>query len=90
MSINNICSTSRDVNVEVPHGSTLGLLLFLNKICIYVNDLPNSVDNVPRLFANDACLLVNSSSLDHLESKLNIKINKVNDWIIANKVSLNA
>ena len=73
MSINRFCSTLRDVNIGVPQGSTLGPLLFL----LYINDLPNSVDSVPRLFADDTCLLVNSSSLEHLESKLNIEINKV-------------
>ena len=54
---------------------------------LYINDLPNSVDSVPRLFADDTCFLVNSSSLDHLESKLNIEINKVNDRIIVNKLT---
>ena len=86
VSINRFCSTLRDVSFGVPQGSTLGPLLFL----LYINDLPNSIDSVPRLFADDTCLLVNSSSLEHLESKLNIEINKVNDWITANKLTLNA
>ena len=61
-------------------------MLFL----LYINDLPNSADSVPRVFADDTFVLVNSSSLDQLESKLNIEINKVNDWITANKLTLNA
>ena len=56
----------------------------------YIDDLSNNVDCVLRLFANNTCLLVNSSFIDQLESKLNIDINKSNDWIIANKLTLNA
>ena len=64
-SIKKFCSTLRDVNIGVPQDSTVGSLLFL----LFINDLYNSVDSVPRLFADDTYLLVNSSSLDHLEPK---------------------
>ena len=69
MSINKFSFTLRDVNIGVSQGLTLGPLLFL----LYINDLPNNVDSAYCLFADDTCLLVNSSSLDHLESKLNTK-----------------
>ena len=82
----NFCSTLRDVNIGVPEGSTLGPLLLL----LYINDLPNSVNGVPRLFADDTCLLVNSSLMDHLESKSTIELGNVNEWILANKLTLNA
>ena len=73
--INKFCSTLRDVNIEVPQGSTLGPLLSV----LYINDLPNSVNSVPRLFADDTCLLVNSSLIDHLESILTIELSNVNE-----------
>ena len=72
---NKFCSILRDVNIGVPQGSTLGPLLFL----LYIYDLPNSVNSVLRLFADDTCLLVNSSSIDHLEMKLTIKLRNVNE-----------
>ena len=84
--INKFCSTLHDVNIGVPQGLTLGLLFFL----LYINDLSNSVNSVPRLFADDTCLLVYSSSIDHLESKLTIELSNVNEWILANKLTLNA
>ena len=43
------------------------------------------LDGVPRLLADDTCLLVNSFSSDQLERKLNIEINKGNNWIAASK-----
>ena len=85
VSINKFCHTLRDVNIGDPQGSTRRLLLFL----FYFNDFPYSVDRLPRLFADDTCFPVNSFSLGHLESKLNIEINTVNDWIITNKLTLN-
>ena len=84
--INKFCSTLRDVNIEVPQGSIFGPLLFL----LYIDDLPNSVKSVPRLFADDTCLLVNPSLIDRLESKLTIELRNVNKWILANKLTLNA
>ena len=74
------------VNIWVPQGLILGPLLLL----LYINDLPNSVNSVPLLFADDACLLVNSSSIDHLESKLTIELSNINEWILANKLTSNA
>ena len=74
MCINKFCSTLREVNIGVPQGSTLGPLLFL----LYINDLSNSVNSVPCLFADDTSLLVNSSSIDHLESKLTRELRNVN------------
>ena len=83
--IDKFCSTLRDVNIGAPQGSNFWPLLFL----LYINDLPNSVDYVPQLFADDRRLLVHSSFLNHLECKFNIGRNNLNNWIISNKLTLN-
>ena len=85
VSINNSTSSLMSINVGVPQGSTLGLLLFL----LYINDLPNSVKNVPRLFADDTCLLVGALSVVHLENQPNSELIKIFNWLVDNKLTLN-
>ena len=37
---------------------------------IYINDIANATQSVPRLFADDTCLLVNHQNLQTLQSKI--------------------
>ena len=84
--INNANSSLSNIEVGVPQGSTLGPLLFL----LYINDLSNSIDSTPRLFADDTCLVVNAPSTELLEQRINHEFNGVSNWMIANKLTLNA
>lgn len=52
------CSTSRSLLSGVPQGSVLGPLLFL----IYVNDIPVSILNNCKLFADDLKIYLNITS----------------------------
>ena len=52
ITINNTNSSLKSIDSEVPQGSILGSLLFL----LYINDIPNSVNCTPCLFADDTCL----------------------------------
>ena len=79
-------SSKRNVLTEVPQGSVLGPLLFL----IYINDIYNSPKNFIYLFADDTNLLYADKDLKSLESVTNIELQKVCDWLNANKLTINA
>ena len=86
VTINNYCSTPLNINNGVPQGSTLGPLLFL----IYMNDLENSILTNLRLFADDTCICVNADTISNLEYLINSELLRVNNWLNANKLILNA
>ena len=80
-------SDTQSINYGVPQGSILRPLLFL----LYINDLENSANNTgtSRLFADDTCIIANSSSILELEQHLNLELNNIVSWISANKLTLN-
>ena len=75
-----------NIDIGVPQGSSLGLLLFL----LHINDLPNCISSTPRLFAEDTCILVKSNTSNELKYSLNYDLAKINGWIVANELTLNA
>jgi len=65
-SINGFTSGTKEITYEVAQGSILGPLLFL----LYINDLPNSTDYLPRLYVDDTYLVVSSHNCAILETRL--------------------
>ena len=69
----------------VPQGSNLRPLLFL----IYINDISNAQNSTPRLFADDACIIIHQSNQPALTEKTNRKLANVHKLTQANKITVN-
>ena len=70
----------------VPQGSTLGPLLFL----VYINNLVHCTSVTPFLFADDTCLSFIANCTTKLIDEVNTELNKVHQWMKANKLCINA
>ena len=73
VSFNNYSSSLVGIEISVPHDSSFGPLLFL----FYINDLPNSDQSTPLLFADDTCLLISKSTPKKLQNELNKDITSI-------------
>ena len=79
-------SDKKIITCGVPQGSVLGPLLFL----LYINDLPNISNKLKfYLFADDTNIYYESSNLAEIEKVMNEELNKLYQWLCANKLSLN-
>ena len=86
MSINGFEFDKLDVTCGVPHGCTLGPLLFL----IYITDLWFSLKfATANHFADDTSIIYQSKKLKAVESDLNHDLKLCGEWLNANRLSLN-
>ena len=86
-SIKGCLSDFTTLNCVVPQGMILGPLLFL--ICI--NDLPNCLSfSIPRMFADDTHITFVGSDLHLIQSILSHYLEKLSNWLVSNRLTLNA
>ena len=79
-------SNDKVLKYGVPQGSILGPLLF----CIYINDVINASKILSlTLFADDKNASMSHRNPNALVQNLNIELNLVYKWVIANYLSLN-
>ena len=84
--VNGVSSKTEGIDVGVPQGSCLGPLLFL----IYINDLPQAVQNsTVSMYADDTSLCYQSSDINELNEAINNDLRQLDIWVQGNKLSLN-
>jgi len=87
VSVNGVVSEFQQYNYGVPQGSVLGPILFL----LYINDIGNiaGLPGKPKLFADDTNAFVFSRSIPELNHNCQLMLDKIFDWTLANRLSLN-
>ncbi len=84
--VDNVKSSIKSIGCGVPQGSILGPLLFL----IYVNDMWRAVPGSSiKLFADDTNVFMAGSNLSLLCDNVNNELQKLSEWVYANKLSIN-
>ena len=76
VSVNSVCSEWIKVTSGVPQGSVLGPVLFL----AFINDMPGTVENSIRLFADDTKLYRAVTSADNDRKSLQRDIDTLDAW----------
>ena len=78
-------SSWKNILTGIPQGSVLGPLLFL----IYINDLPNGIESICKIFADDTSLFseVKDATVSH--TQLINDLNKISKWAFQWKMLFN-
>ena len=84
--IGNCISDNKTINISIPQGSILGCTLF----SLYISDI-SYVSNIlkPLLFADDTALIHSDSSYNDLITVFNVELEKINLWLLRNRLTLN-
>ena len=81
-----VSTNANKIVMGVPQGSILGPLLFL----IFVNNFHNSQNcSEAIMYADDTSLYISDKNVKKLVEKSNKELTRVDDWLLANKLTLN-
>ena len=83
--VNNTYSYSTPVVSGVPQGSVLGPVLFI----LFINDLPNNLENCSVLTFADDTKIVSKIGSEADSQNLQTNLNKIVDWSKNNNMELN-
>ena len=83
--LNGQFSSWTKMNAGIAQGSFLGPLLFL----IYINDLPNGLQSIPKLFADDTSLFATVNDITISTVSLNNDLTKISEWVVQWKMNFN-
>ena len=75
----------RKINSGVPQGSVLGPLSFLN----FINDVPDGITSLCKIFADDTSLLSKVYDTDISAKELNFDLEKNSKWAFQWKMQFN-
>ena len=76
--VNGCKSEIQRVTSGVPQGSVLGPVLFL----LYVNDMPNEIQNIIKLFADDSKLYATNNSETPIQNDIDQVVKWTKDWLM--------
>lgn len=84
--VGSFLSVLKSIEVGVPQGSVLGVLLFL----IYINDLKTVIKYAKLvLFADDALLYINGKTIEECRDLISKDLENLSKWLCMNKLKLN-
>ena len=83
--LNGQTSAWRKIYSGVPQGSVLGPLLFL----IYINDLPDELTSICKIFADDTSLFSKVLNINESANDLNFGLEKISQWAYQWKTQIN-
>ena len=79
------CSSWKNIASGVTHGSVLGPLLFL----IYINELPNGIVSICKIFADDTSIFSKVFDKNSSENILNNDLSVISEWAFQWKMQFN-
>ena len=83
--LNGQTSEWKRIYSRVPQGSLLGPILFL----IYINDLPDGITSMCKIFADDTSLFSKVLDVNKSVIELNADLEKINQWAYQWKMQFN-